>query len=292
MASLQLYRRRIKSINSTRQITKAMELVAASKLRKAQDQTIRLREYTSVTSEFVSLLSSAVDPKSHPLLTRPELEPGLAKKLIIVITSDRGLAGAYNSGLVRKIVEFESEKQHGAIDYVTIGKKGQDFLARIGKPIVATFTKFAAHPGIQDIAPIVKLVSDGFLSKQYHSIHIAYTEFVSTIKQVPQIVQLLPIERTLEVSELEVRRVAEYAFEPSRDQVLEFILPRALEMVIYRSILESIAAEHSSRMVAMKSASDNAKDLVDDLTLSYNSVRQAKITQELAEIAVGAEAIA
>lgn len=289
MASLQLYRRRIKSINSTRQITKAMELVAASKLRRAQDQTLRLREYASITSEFVKLLSSVVDPKSHPLLTKPKVAPGLAKKLIIVITSDRGLAGAYNSQMLRKVVELESEK-HGAIEYVTIGKKGQDFLTRIGKPIVATFTKFAPHPSIQDIAPIVKLASNGFLNKEYKSIHIAYTEFVSTIKQIPQVVQLLPLQST-SLPVYQQTRVPEYQFEPSRDDVLEFVLPRALEMVIYRAILESIAAEHSSRMIAMKSASDNAKELVDDLTLSYNSVRQAKITQELAEIAIGAEAI-
>ncbi|MBI3261259.1 ATP synthase F1 subunit gamma [Candidatus Berkelbacteria bacterium] len=288
MASLQLYRRRIKSINSTRQITKAMELVASSKMRKAQDQTLRLREYASITDEFVRLLSSSVDPKSHPLLANPKVEPGLTRKLIVVVTSDRGLAGAYNAGLLRKLVELESEKQHGAIEYVTIGKKGQDFLTRIGKPIVATFTKFAPHPSIQDIAPIVKIASDGFLNKEYQSIHIAYTEFISTIKQVPQIIQLLPL--TAQAVE-PLAKPSEYRFEPSRDQVLEFILPRALEMVIYRAILESIAAEHSSRMIAMKSASDNAKELVDDLTLSYNSVRQAKITQELAEIAIGAEAI-
>lgn len=291
MASLQLFRRRIKSINSTRQITKAMELVAASKMRKAQDQTLRLREYASITDEFVRLLSSVVDPKSHPLLAARETKPGLTKKLIIVITSDRGLAGAYNSGLLRKVLELESEKQHGTIEYVTIGKKGQDFLTRIGKPVVATFTKFAPHPSLQDVASIVKLASDGFLNKEYLSIHIAYTEFISTIKQVPHVAQLLPIAPPELLPANQQTSKPEYQFEPSRDQVLEFILPRALEMVIYRAILESIAAEHSSRMIAMKSASDNAKELVDDLTLSYNSVRQAKITQELAEIATGAEAV-
>ncbi|MFY9484872.1 MAG: ATP synthase F1 subunit gamma [Patescibacteria group bacterium] len=287
MPSIQLYRRRIKSISSTRQITKAMELVAASKLRKAQDQALKLREYASITNEFVKLLSSVVDQKSHPLLRQEDVKPGSGKQLIIVITSDRGLAGAYNSQLLRKIVEFESGKQAGTTEYMTIGKKGQDFLNRLGKPIVATFTKFAPHPSTQDIAPIVRLASEGFLGKEYHSIHIAYTEFVSTIKQVPQIIQLLP----LQAESLEALKPSEYRFEPNRDEVLEFILPRALEMVIYGAILESIAAEHSSRMIAMKSASDNAKELVDDLTLSYNSVRQAKITQELAEIAIGAEAI-
>jgi len=288
MASLQLYRRRIKSISSTRQITKAMELVAASKLRKAQDQAIKLREYASITNEFVRLLSSVVDPKSHPLLTASDADVGSKKQLIIVITSDRGLAGAYNSQLMRKIVEFESAKQGGTIEYITIGKKGQDFLTRRGMPIMATFTKFAPNPSTQDIAPIVQLASEGFLAKEYYSIHIAYTEFVSTIKQVPQIIQLLPLQTPS--SEL-LEKPSEYRFEPNRDEVLEFILPRALEMVIYGAILESIAAEHSSRMIAMKSASDNAKDLVDDLQLTYNSVRQAKITQELAEIAIAAEAI-
>jgi len=292
MASLQLYRRRIKSINSTRQITKAMELVAASKMRRAQEQTSRLSDYASTTEEFVRILSSITDPVAHPLLYRPA-ESGNNKKLMVTITSDRGLAGVYNSALLRKVIEVETKDSTHMTNYLTIGKKGQDFLNRLAKTIVASFTKFPPHPSIADIQPIVKIISDGFLSRQYSSVHIAYTKYISTIKLEPQVFQLLPIEPPPSLTELNIapRGRAEYKFEPTRDEVLEFILPRALETVIYRTILESIASEHSARMIAMKNASDNAKDLIDDLTLTYNSVRQAKITQELSEIATAAGAV-
>lgn len=259
-----------------------MELVAASKMRKAQEQTLKLRDYAQTTDQFIKLLSSAVDPKVHPLL----LPRPVTARLVLVITSDRGLAGVYNSQLLRSVLEFESQGKGIATNYLTMGKKGQDVLNRMGKTIVATFTKFPPHPTILDIQPIANIVSEGFIKNQFQSIHIAYTQFVSTIKQVPQVIQLLPM-----VQEAIPEAVAPYRLEPNRDEVLEFILPRAIETILYQSTLESIASEHSLRMIAMKNASDNAKELIDDLTLTYNSVRQANITQELAEITIATQAV-
>ncbi|MBI3495123.1 ATP synthase F1 subunit gamma [Candidatus Berkelbacteria bacterium] len=284
MASLQLYRRRIKSIANTRQITKAMELVAASKMRRAQQQTLRSRPYASVTDQFLNILSRVTQPTDHPLLQQRNIE----RALMVVITSDRGLAGIYNNQLMKKVVEFTGENRI-IFEYITIGKKGQDFFARTGKTMVATFTKFSDHPAITDIRPIATLVSDEFIKGNYQAIYIAYTDFVSMIKQNPMIAQLLPIKPAEIAQENIVTK--EFKFEPTKDEILEFILPRALETMLYQKILESIASEHSARMIAMKNASDNAKDIIDDLTLTYNSIRQAKITQELAEITSAANAV-
>lgn len=283
MPSLQLYRRRIRSIANTRQITKAMELVAASKMRRAQDQATRSREYASVTDQFIGLLSAVTKPSDHPLLVRKKVE----KALMVVITSDRGLAGVYNSQLLRTVLEFEAANQQFTLAYLTIGKRGQNFLSRTGKTIVATFTKFPDHPTTLDTRDIAKIATDGFLRNEYDAIHIAYTNFVSMVKQTAEVAQLLPI-----VLPSAPPPASEYTFEPVKDEILEFILPRALETILYQRILESIASEHSSRMIAMKNASDNAKELIDDLTLTYNSARQAKITQELSEITSAVQAVA
>lgn len=285
MASLQLYRRRIKSISNTRQITKAMELVAASKMRRAQEQTFRSREYASVTNQFLQILSNVTNPTDHPLLRQTNVK----QALMIVITSDRGLAGIYNNQLIKRVVEFETNQQAVEFSHLTIGKKGQDFFAKTGKTILATFTKFSDHPIMSDIRPIAKIVNDEFVKGHYQAIYIAYTDFVSMIKQEPIVAQLLPIRPT-EIRE-EHTAPKEFTFEPTKDAILEFILPRALETILYQKILESIASEHSSRMIAMKNASDNAKDIIDDVTLTYNSIRQAKITQELAEITSAANAL-
>lgn len=288
MSSLQLIHRRIKSIRNTRQITKAMELVAASKMRRAQAETLQSRAYSSESLIMIRTLSDKIDQSIHPLLAHRRID----HILLIVVTSDRGLAGAYNSILIRQIVKYLLENSGKKFSLVTIGKKGRDVLARLageanGINIVASYTNFPPHPIWSDITPIAKMAIDGFSSSQYDSVQIAYTHFHSTVKQEPKIDQLLPLSNSINNQQPTAKNHFDYQFEPTPDMIFDFILPRTIEVQIYQRVLEAIASEHSARMVAMKNASDNASEIIDDLRLTYNSVRQAKITQDLMEISQG-----
>lgn len=291
--SLQQIRRRIKSIKSTAQITKAMELVAAVKMRKAQQQALQSRSYSQIGLEIIKLLSDILERKIHPLLAYRKVQT----ILFIVVTSDRGLAGSYNTLVIREALKFINQNSDKKIDIVTVGKNGERAVSALGKNPMAIFNDLPHHPTFSDIAPIAKLGLDDFINKTYDQVTICYTHFVSTIRQEVKVATMLPIAQNAQVavsasgvikqaerlSDLSNSAV-EYKFEPSQDKILDFILPRMIETNVYQAILEAIASEHSARMVAMKNATDNAKDLVGDLTLTYNSARQAKITQELLEI--------
>lgn len=285
--SLQQIRRRIKSIGSTAQITKAMELVAAAKMRKAQEQNDRSRPYSQHGREIIELLTAKVDRKFHPLLAQRPIH----KIILIVVTSDKGLAGSYNTLVVREVSRFINENKDRQIDIVTVGKKGERALLSLGKRPIATFADLPTHPTFADITPIAKIGLDGFIKGDYDQVVIAYTHFVSTIRQEIKLATLLPISATSSEVQSGSQAPIEYKFEPSQDKVLDYILPRMIETNFYQFLLEAIASEHSARMVAMKNATDNAQELIDDLRLTYNSVRQAKITQELTEIATATEAI-
>lgn len=293
MGNTQQIRRRIKSITNTRQITKAMELVAAAKMRKAQELTLKSRNYSNSGEEILRLLKKASkNKKRHPLLVKRN---NPKKILLIVISSDKGLAGSYNSFVLRKASKFISE-QTLPTDVLTIGKKAQDFFSKTKIQIVATFTGLPPYPQSTDIKPIIEIAINDFLKKKTDKIVIAYTKFHSTIKQEAVLEDFLPIsdidgegdkESIIESS----KETEEYQFEPTEPEVLSAIVPRLVEIALYQKLLESIASEHSARMVAMKSASDNAKDIISDLQLTYNSIRQASITQELSEITAGANAL-
>jgi F-type H+-transporting ATPase subunit gamma len=287
MASLQAIKRRIKSVQNTRQITKAMEMVAASKMRRAQEATLRSRLYAQRIAEISERLAGKVTVDKNPLFAvRP-----IANRLFIVFTSDQGLAGAYNANLTKELLnQIEAEQEAGRTPrLIVIGRKGAQFVARLENvELIGVYENWPANPTTADIMPIVAQAKAGFTEGAYDEVVVLYTEFFSMIKQVVQSSKLLPLAQEVAKSE---EAKDEQSFEPSPQAVLDAIVPRLIEARLMQSAYEASASEQSMRMMAMKNASDNASDLIDDFTLAYNGARQAGITQELAEISAGAAAV-
>ena len=289
-------KRRIKSIKSTKKITRAMQMVSAAKMRKAQLATLASRSYADLAWQIITNLSSKVDPKYHRLLQKPESKINPKKIGVILITSNRGLIGGFNTNLTNTLKKYISEHELVA-EFVSVGKKGREALVRMKENVLADFPKHDKAVSIKEIEPISQLIVSEYLSGKYEKIVLVYTHFVSTISQKPIVKQVLPFTSTNHQKDLpkttsdihDQSRVLhfEYTFEPSPDSVLEYLVPRILESQIYQAILESDASEHSARMVMMKNATDAATELVDDLTLAYNQLRQANITKELSEITAG-----
>lgn len=288
MASLQAIKRRIKSVQNTRQITKAMEMVAASKMRRAQEATIRSRMYAQRIAEINERLAGKVDASKNPLFAvRP-----VANRLFIVFTSDQGLAGAYNANLTKELLnQIEAEQEAGRTPrLIVIGRKGAQFVARLENvELIGVYENWPANPTTADIMPILSQAKAGFVEAKYDEVVVLYTEFYSMIKQVVQTSKLLPLAQAI-VTE-DAPQQDDSAFEPNPQAVLDAIVPRLIEARLIQSAYEASASEQSMRMMAMKNASDNASDLIDDFTLAYNGARQAGITQELAEISAGAAAV-
>ena len=286
MATLRDIRRRIRSVESTQKITRAMKLVAAAKLRRAQERILAARPYASKMAELLGNLVSAVggaDEAPHPLLVQREGP----RRQIVIITADRGLAGAFNSNIIRRALDFIRESNTKEVTLVTVGRKGRDAMRRAGVPIEAHFDGLGDRPTFADVVPLSRLVTEDFLSGDAGRIDIVYSHFVSTLIQRPTSDRLLPIEPSGDTEGIPGHQ---FIFEPSPAAVLEQLLPRYVATRLYQAVLEAKASEESSRMVAMKNATDNAEDLIEDLTLSYNKVRQANITREMIEIATGAQA--
>ena len=284
MPSLRDIKRRIRGIRSTAQITKAMELVAASRMRRAQQRVLAARPYAETMRQLISELASAGagGDSLHPLLVqRPVDTVG-----IVLITTDRGLCGALNTNTIRRGSELVLEQAED-VQLLTIGRKGQDFMARRGYKILATETGMGDRPGYDTVIPIARNIMESYNSGVMDVCYIVYPHFVSTLSQRPQVIQLLPIQAS-ERNE----KPLEYIFEPNPATILEQLLPRYVEVVLYEAILELVASEQSARMVAMRNANQNAKDLINDLTLVYNKVRQANITREVIEVASAAEFMA
>ncbi len=303
-------RRRIRSIKNTKQITRAMEMVSAAKMRKAVTNVLATRTYADLGWQMLQELVKRTDPKHHPLLHKPEK---VGRVGLVVVTSNRGLCGGFNHQLtnranlyIKKHLNVEVELE---TDLIAVGKRGRDIMFRYGHTIVAEFTKADITTRIDEVTPIAKLLIDDYLAGKYNRIVMAYTDFMSAVAQKPRIKQLLPIEIEEDVdlgqaklpdakeakSSNEDKVVElydyEYLFEPSPDAVLEDLLPRLLEVQIYQALLESDASEHSARMLAMRNASDAASDMISSLTLSYNQARQQSITAELADITGGRVAV-
>ena len=282
MASQRDIRRRIGSVKNIAQITRAMQFVAASKLKRAQDATLAARPYSKMLDEVLADLAAVLDGEDHPLLVRPEG----GKRLIVLITTDRPLAGPFTSNAVR-FASREITEHSGDLAMVTIGRKGRDAMRRARVPIEAHFAGFGDRPAFADILPLARLVTDDYLSGEYGRIDVIYPLFVSTLVQRPTLATVLPVEPSEDTEGIPGNQ---FIFEPSAGAVLEQLLPRYVATRLYQAVLEAKASEESSRMVAMKSATENAEDLIEDLTLSYNKVRQANITREMIEIATGAQA--
>ena len=288
MASGREIRGRIRSVKNVAQITKAMEMVSASKMRRAQRNVLATRPYSDRLLDVMSELTSRMvaGARRGTLL---DVRPNVRNVALVVVTPDRGLCGSLVSNVLRRAGRFildEQRNNHG-VEVYAIGKKGRDFLARTGQQLVAEVTKLGDAPTLADTLGISTNVINGFRQGRYDEVYVVSTEFVNTLVQRPALKRLLPIEPPAEV---EGQRW-DYTYEPDQQDVLRELLPRFVEVQLYQSVLESIASEHSARMVAMRNATDNAKDLVRDLTLSFNKSRQASITNEVSEIASGAVAL-
>lgn len=297
MANLRDIRRRIKSVKNTAQITRAMQLVAAAKMKKAQDQALAGRDYANLLNQVLVNLKENVDEEAHPLLEKREG----SKELMLVVSTDKGLCGALNTNLLKKVRAEASE----GTEFVTVGRKLREQLSKAGEELVADFEVADPAPFIE-ARPIASLLMKKFLEGDYDKISVAFTNFVTTMTQEPTVVQLLPIDADSVGEKQEYEGVGkdevkdtdhsaalgmDYLFEPSSEGVLDALLPLYVNFQVYQMIIESRASEHSARMVAMKGATDNAKKMTNELTLQYNKARQAAITAELLEITTAMKAM-
>ena len=300
MASARDLKNRIRSIKNISQITRALEAVSASRVRRAQARVLTSRAFAEKAWEILLNVQSAMTggAEAHPLLTQHETSSG--NVMIILITSDRGLAGAYNSNILRVARRFAS-RQKKSVQYVTMGRKGRDSVVRARENLVAEFSNLPAEPTLADISPIARLAIDEFLSGHVDEVFIAYTDFINLLAQRPVVQRLLPLipYETEDTTIAELIKDAPqvtgghtvYEFEPDPVAILEEIVPRFTVLQLFQAMLESRASEESSRMVAMRNASDNAAVLITDYTLAYNKARQAAITSEILDIVGGAEAL-
>lgn len=287
MASTIALKQRIKSVKGTRQITKAMQLVSASKMRRAQETAFKSRAYRDVAYELLGRLNTVREIANEPLFKQRKIET----RLYIVMTSNSGLAGAYNANVLKQLFKAVKADQDAGIKsrVITVGNKGAQFVRRLSEvELVAVYSALGDHPKANDIRPILNTIIEEYKEENVDNVQIIYTNFKSNLVQVATSTQLLPAN-TPETEE-KVSSVA-LNFEPDITTVIEQVTTRLIEAQIWQAVLESLASEHSMRMLAMKNATDNAKDLIDDYTLELNTARQASITQELAEITGGAEAL-
>ncbi|MBS0657550.1 MAG: ATP synthase F1 subunit gamma [Verrucomicrobia bacterium] len=288
MANTREIRRRIKSIKNTAQITKAMQMVAASKMRRAQAAALAGKSYAALMNDVLVSVQERVDVDAHPLLQKRPVK----KELVILISTEKGLCGALNTNLFRELNRFEGQPA----TFVCSGRKGVQFVTRTGKDLLADF-HLKDNPSFAETKTISKFALDKFVNGEVDKVSVAFSDFVNTLTQKPTVKTLLPISRedlkkgfqTADQSQSDVvagttKSMGGYLFEPGPDAVLDAVLPQYLHFQVYQMVLDARASEHSARMVAMKSATDNAKSLVKDLTLEYNKVRQAGITTELLEI--------
>jgi F-type H+-transporting ATPase subunit gamma len=283
MPSSKEIRRRIKSVKNIRQITKAMELVSAAKMRKAQTAVQASRPYSVMSAELLRNLAAQTGELDQPLANQLIFGAGSPseKNLAILITSDRGLAGAFNANIVGKALSLikQYDGNNHKFDFVTIGKKGADWAKRLGLNVIAAFGGKDKTISISDAKPVAEIAIDDFLQNKYEKVFIVYPDFISTLVQKPQILQLLPFS-----TEPGIAGQKDLLFEPTPGEVLQGLVIRSIEFAVFQSMLETAASEHSARMVAMRNANESAGELIEDLTLSGNQARQAGITRELSEI--------
>jgi F-type H+-transporting ATPase subunit gamma len=296
VANLRDIRRRIKSVKNTAQITRAMQLVAAAKMKKAQDQALAGREYAAHLTQVLFDIRTNFSEESHPLL---EHRPG-NRELVLVISTDKGLCGPLNTNLAKMVRAHTSPDAH----FVTVGRKLRVMCEKLGKKVIADFTVKDPVPFSQT-RPIAKFITQQFLDGNYDKVSVAFTNFVNTLRQEPEVVTLLPIQGHRKGEEQAFEGIGngfsveehikdafrDYTFEPDANEVLKAILPLYVNYEIFQAHVESRASEHSARMVAMKSATDNAKKFIKELTLEYNKLRQGAITAELLEITTAMKAM-
>lgn len=294
MASAREMRLRIKSVKNISQVTRALEAVSAAKVRKAINALAATRSYATKAWQVLTHITNQPGGLNlHPLLT-PRAEPKNA--LVIVMTADRGLAGAYNTNVIRYVLQ-RFDKYHLPVKYITVGRKGRDLLLRMHKPVLADFSNVPSTPKFGAVSAIGRLVVDEFIRGEADEVYLIYTDFVNMARQVTNLKQLLPLEMgnreglVSDFGEHHTGPAAAYEFEPDQKDILDEMIPRFTALQVYQAVLESQASEHAARMVAMRNATDNAKELVGALQLAYNKVRQQAITNDILDIVGGAEAL-
>jgi len=288
MAGAKEIRTKISSINKTRKITRAMEMVAASKMRKTQERMRASKPYANKIYGVVKHIARAHSEYRHAFMSHREI-----KRIgLIVVTSDRGLCGGLNANLLRETVRtIRGWKEQGKeVDIAVIGRKGQAFFKRVGSNVLGSIDHLGDTPSVNDLIGIVKVMLDAFYSGTIDALHVVYNEFINTMTQKPLVKQLLPLPKSEEDSKT-MGHHWDYIYEPDAKELLDNLLERYIELQVYQAVVENIACEQAAKMIAMKSATDNAGDLIKEFQLAYNKARQAAITQELAEIVGGAAAL-
>ncbi|GHO88992.1 ATP synthase F1 subunit gamma [Dictyobacter formicarum] len=304
MPSTREIRQRIRSVKNTAKITKAMQMVASSKMRRAQERVEQARPFADQIRELVSRLATAASNGSDDLVEdlallkqRPVRNIG-----IVLISPDRGLCGALPSNINRHAAltarnESQRLSEQGrspGVEYIAVGRKGRDFVIRNDLGLAAEFTNYGDRPGLSDATAIAKVAVDAFLKGEVDVVYLVYAKFVNTVTQTPVTVQLLPVqppEKKEEDEQEKKKQATEYIYEPNEQTIFKALLPRYVDILVYQAMLEAVASQQSAQMVAMKNATDNANELIQDLTLTYNKVRQAAITTQILEVVAGAEAL-
>ncbi len=275
-------RRRIRSVKNTQQITKAMKMVAAARLRRAQERTLAARPYSAALMKVLASLATRVDLESHPLLQQRDE----ANVLLVVVTGDRGLAGAFNANVIKAALNAIRDHHWQSVQLLPIGRKANDFFKRRTIPIRRHATHIFQALSFDTAREIATDITNDFVSGEIDAVYVVYNEFKSIIAQIVRVERLLPLERSWEKTE----NAVDYLYEPGPLEILNELLPRHIEFQLYRVLLESAAAEQGARMTAMEAATKNASDMISSLTLTYNRIRQASITREIIEIVSGASA--
>mgnify|MGYP000432090197 CR=1 FL=1 len=288
MAGAKEIRSKIASIKNTQKITRAMEMVAASKMRKTQERMRASKPYASKIYDVVKHIARANSEYHHPFMTKRDIK----RVGMIVVTSDRGLCGGLNANLLREAIGTMRpwHKEGKEVDLCVIGRKGQAFFKRVGGHVIASADQLGDTPSIKDLIGAVKVMLDAFYEGQIDALYVVYNEFVNTMTQSPTVKQLLPLPKAEEDNDV-LGHHWDYIYEPDAKELLDELLERYIELQVYQAVVENIACEQAAKMIAMKSATDNAGDLIKEFQLAYNKARQAAITQELAEIVGGADAL-
>ena len=294
MASLKEVRNRITSVSSTQQITKAMKMVAAAKLRRAQDNILRMRPYAQRLSGILANLSSLTEGSVE---NKYSVKREVNRVLIIAVTSDRGLAGAFNSNIIKAVTTLAATKysrqlEAGNVTFLTIGKKGYEALTKRGFNVISDYNTIFTNLSFDTVRAAAERAMDGFVDGEFDQVELVYNEFKNVATQFVRTEQFLPIEEQPVEDSKAATLVADYTFEPSKEEIIQELIPKSLKIQVYKAVLESNASEHGARMTAMDKATENAGELLKELKLTYNRTRQAAITTEILEIVGGAEALA
>src|SRR3989338_5910832 len=298
MASTKEIKRRIKSVKSTKKITKAMELVAASKMKRAVSSTLASRLYAEYSWEVLTSIAQNVEELNHPLLSEREEKNKKGNILLVLITSNRGLCGAYNAQIIKKSISL-LKNQNANVEVVSVGRKGDLAMRRLGIKVIASFTDLSNEISLSEIIPISKLIMDEYIALHYDKVIVAYTDFISALTQKANLRQIIPVRKeslrefiesvgeNIENILEQKKEKIDYLFEGDKEKLINNLAEKLTRMQIYQMLLESNASEQSSRMLAMKNASEASGEMIDDITLVFNKARQANITREISEISAG-----